>query len=66
KIYSHLSDSKIDMLFNIISMDGLLPIIKKNLSFDWHKGLISSLISNPLIRRLIGIKSQNEDYTRES
>jgi len=58
EIYSLLSDSRIDMLFNIVSMDGLLPIIKKNLNFDWHKGLISSLISNPLIRRLLSVKLQ--------
>jgi len=63
-IYSHLSDSKIDMLFNIVSMDGLFPIIKKNLNFDWHKGLISSLITNPLIRRLVGIKLTDADCTR--
>jgi len=59
EIYSYLSDSKIDMLFNIVSMDGLLPIIKKNLNFDWHKGLISSLITNSLIQRIFGIKLQN-------
>ncbi|MFB0518080.1 MAG: geranylgeranyl reductase family protein [Acidobacteriota bacterium] len=57
-IYSRLSDSRIDMLFNLVSMDGLLPLIKKNLNFDWHKGLILSLISNPLIRRLLSVKLQ--------
>jgi len=61
QIYSHLSDSKIDMLFNLVSMDGLLPLIKKNLNFDWHQGLISSLITTPLIRRLFGIKLQSGD-----
>ena len=61
EIYSHLSDSKIDILFNIVSIDGLLPLIRKNLNFDWHKGLISSLITNPLIRRLFGIKLQSGD-----
>ncbi|TKJ34752.1 hypothetical protein CEE39_02190 [bacterium (candidate division B38) B3_B38] len=66
EMYSHLSDSKIDMLFSIVSMDGLLPLIKKNLNFDWHKGLILSLITKPLIRRLFGIKLQNVDCTQES
>jgi len=61
EIYSHLSDFKIDMLFSLVSMDGLLPLIKKNLNFDWHKGLILSLITNPLVRRLFGIKLPSRD-----
>jgi digeranylgeranylglycerophospholipid reductase len=61
KLYSNLTDSKINLLFNIVSLDGIMPFIRKNLNFDWHHGLISSLISNHLIDRFISSKMQSEN-----
>lgn len=59
EIYSRLSDSKLDLLFNLIKYNGFIPLIRNKLNFDWHQGLISSLITNPLIRQLLSIKLQN-------
>jgi len=60
KIYSHLSDSKINLLFNFINNDGFIPLIRKKLNFDWHQGMILSILKNPLIQRLLGFKATNE------
>ncbi len=61
ELYSGLSDSKINLLLSIISMNGIMPLIRKNLNFDWHQGLISSLITNPLIDRFFSSKMQSEN-----
>jgi len=61
ELYSHLTDSQVNLLFNIVSINGIMPLIKKNLNFDWHQGLILSLITNPLIDQLFSSKMQSEN-----
>ncbi len=56
ELYSHLSDHKINLFFSIVSMNGIMPLIKKNLNFDWHKELILSLINNSLVKKLLGVR----------
>jgi digeranylgeranylglycerophospholipid reductase len=46
-IFSRLSDRQIDILVDLAKKDGFLPVIKKY-GFDWHKDIISYLISHLL------------------
>ncbi|MBI5025653.1 MAG: NAD(P)/FAD-dependent oxidoreductase [Nitrospirae bacterium] len=50
-LYARLSDNQIDVLINLVGKDGL-PIIMKKADFDWHKGLIVSLLQHTLFRKL--------------
>jgi geranylgeranyl reductase family protein len=56
ELYSRLSDHKINLFFSIVSMNGIMPLIKKNFNFDWHKELILSLINNSLVKKLLGVR----------
>ena len=49
-LYARLSDNQINILINLVSKDGL-PIINRKADFDWHKGLIVSLLRNRLFKK---------------
>jgi len=44
KVYSLLNDKDVNLLFQIAREDGILPLIQDQGNFDWHSGLIMSLI----------------------
>lgn len=44
QIYSRLSDSQLESLFLLALNDGIIPIIQARADFDWHSGLIVSLM----------------------
>jgi digeranylgeranylglycerophospholipid reductase len=50
-IFSKLSDRHIDILIDLAKRDGILPIIKQA-GFDWHKDIISHIISHLLPKNL--------------
>ncbi len=51
-IFSKLSDRHIDILIDLAKRDGIMPIIKKA-GFDWHKDVISHLISHLLPKHFL-------------
>ena len=44
-IFSRFSDRQIDLLIDLAKKDGFLPVIRRY-GFDWHKDIISYLISH--------------------
>ncbi len=53
RIYSTLSDKKINQLINIANNDGIVPVIKRKALFDWQKDFFLSLLSKPIIKHLL-------------
>ena len=53
KIYATLGDRKIDHLIKIANSDGIAPLIKNKARFDWQKRFFQSLLSKPIIKRLL-------------
>lgn len=55
KIYARLEDKKIDHLIRIASNDGVVPLIKNKARFDWQRRFFLSLLSKPIIKRILEI-----------
>lgn len=53
KFFSKLCDDSLDQLFDAAIRDDLIPYIKNNGKFDWHKGAIVKIIRSPNLRRVI-------------
>jgi len=56
KVYERLSDGQIDRLFDMAASAGILDALlgDEDLSFDWHGGVVSRLLSYDVFRRVIG------------
>ena len=56
KFYEMLSDRQIDRIFNIMKSSGIVEALQKDedLSFDWHGGVVTRLISHQVFRKAIG------------
>ena len=50
-IFSRFSDRQIDLLIDLAKKDGFLPVIRRY-GFDWHKDIISYLISHLMPRNI--------------
>lgn len=53
EIYAMLGDRKIDHLIKIANSDGIAPLIKNKARFDWQKRFFHSLLSKPIIKRIL-------------
>lgn len=51
EIFSRLSDRQIDILVDIASKDGVMPVIEKT-DFDWHRDAIFYIIKNIISKGL--------------
>jgi digeranylgeranylglycerophospholipid reductase len=49
QFYGGLSDRQVDRLFDIARIDGVLPMIERNVHFDWHGPIIRSVLTNRFI-----------------
>ena len=47
-----LSDTDIDMLFELARTDGIMPIVRRTARFNQHRELILSLLKHPPARRI--------------
>ncbi|MBC8476768.1 MAG: hypothetical protein H8D49_00340 [Dehalococcoidia bacterium] len=56
RVYERFSDRQIDRLFDIMESTGILESLlnAKDLSFDWHGGAVSRVISYEVFRKIIG------------
>ncbi len=52
KFFERLSDTHIDKLFNLALKDGILDLVHKKATFDWHSDLIASLLEHAFIKHL--------------
>lgn len=59
KAFARLSDSQIERLFSLVSMDGIVPLVQMKAKFDWHAEVISSLCRFSKIRKALGIEGEN-------
>ena len=46
KVFRKMNDNQIDKMFTIAQTDGVMPMVNSKADFDWHSGLIVSLIKN--------------------
>jgi digeranylgeranylglycerophospholipid reductase len=51
RFFSRLSDRHMDKLFELTSKDGIMAAVHEKARFDWHQGIISSLVEHPLLKR---------------
>jgi len=56
KVYERLSDGQIDRLFDLLESSGMLEALlaEEGLSFDWHGGAVSRVITHEVFRKFIG------------
>ena len=58
KAFAKLSDSEIERLFSLASMNGIMPLVRMTAKFDWHAELLCSVMRYRTIQKLIGIDMQ--------
>ena len=51
RLFDRLSDTHIDSLFSLALKDGILDLVHKEATFDWHGELIASLMEHTFIKR---------------
>jgi digeranylgeranylglycerophospholipid reductase len=52
RLAGRLTDTEIDMLFELARTDGIMPIVRKTARFNQHRELIVSLLKHPPARRI--------------
>jgi geranylgeranyl reductase family protein len=52
KIASRLSDESIDALIDLARVNGIVPLLEQNASFNWHRKAAMALLSHPSFRRI--------------
>jgi geranylgeranyl reductase family protein len=59
EFYSELSDRQVDRLFDLARIEGVLPLIKRKVRFDWHGPIIRSFLNNGFlgaaVRSMLGV-----------
>ncbi len=59
EFYSELSDRQVDRLFDLARVEGVMPLIERNVNFDWHGPIIRSVLNNgflgAVVRSTLGI-----------
>jgi flavin-dependent dehydrogenase len=56
KFCSKFNDNQIETMFRIAQNDGVIPLIRKKGDFDWHKGLVLSLLKKIPFAEIIKAK----------
>jgi flavin-dependent dehydrogenase len=54
KVFSRLSDSHMEKIFELASKDGIMRGLHERARFDWHAGIISFLEAHPLLKTYFG------------
>jgi digeranylgeranylglycerophospholipid reductase len=58
KLLTGLSDSKLETLFKLAKINGVLPLVRKTANFDWHRNVLISVGRYGLVRRLLGLPQE--------
>ncbi|MCC7007756.1 MAG: NAD(P)/FAD-dependent oxidoreductase [Acidobacteria bacterium] len=62
RIVSGLSDESIDALIELSRVDGVVPLLQKTASFNWHRKAAVALLKHPAVRRIV-LKSWRESVS---
>ena len=52
-IAQRMSDDDIERLFELALTDGIMPIVRRTASFNWHRKLILALLDHPPARQIL-------------
>jgi len=52
KIASRLSDESIDALIDLARVNGIVPLLERSASFNWHRKAAMALLAHPSFRRI--------------
>jgi digeranylgeranylglycerophospholipid reductase len=59
RMVSGLSDASIDALIELSRVDGVVPLLQKHATFNWHGKAALALLAHPAVRRIV-MKSWRE------
>ena len=52
KIMTQLDDESIDALIDLANVNGVVPLLQKTASFNWHRQAAVALLGHPAIRQI--------------
>lgn len=55
QLFTSLPDRKLDALFKVARINGVMPLIQRTADFDWHKSLLNSVGRYGLVKRILGL-----------
>jgi flavin-dependent dehydrogenase len=53
RIAAGLDDSSIDALVDLARVDGIVPLLQRTASFNWHRKAAVALLTHPAFRRIV-------------
>jgi geranylgeranyl reductase family protein len=53
RIAARLSDQSIDELIELARVDGVVPLLERTASFNWHRKAAIALLGHPAVRRIV-------------
>ena len=53
RIAAGLDDSSIDKLVDLARVDGIVPLLQRTASFNWHRKAVVALLTHPAFRRIV-------------
>jgi geranylgeranyl reductase family protein len=53
RVAAGLDDSSIDALVDLARVDGIVPLLQRTASFNWHRKAAVALLSHPKFRRIV-------------
>ena len=53
RIAARLSDESIDALIELARVDGVVPLLQENASFNWHRKAAMALLAHPAFRSIV-------------
>jgi digeranylgeranylglycerophospholipid reductase len=60
QLLTGLSDRKLETLFKLARINGIIPLVRKTADFDWHRNVLTSVGRYGLVRRILGFPSEIE------
>jgi digeranylgeranylglycerophospholipid reductase len=58
QLLTGLSDNKLETLFKLARINGIIPLVRKTADFDWHKNVLTSVGRDSLVRRILGLPQE--------
>jgi digeranylgeranylglycerophospholipid reductase len=60
QLWTSLSDRKLETLFKLARINGIIPLVRKTANFDWHRNVLTSVSRYGLVRRILGLPAEIE------
>jgi digeranylgeranylglycerophospholipid reductase len=58
QLLTGLSDRKLEALFKLAKINGIIPLVRRTAHFDWHRNVLTSVGRYSLIRRILGLPQE--------